>query len=356
MCAAQVFVFRVKQTKGRTGHAHSHTVKRVVGFTIMVANKRATKIEEAVADRRSTTAPVIDASQAGYLDWIAHFSTWDRGDAEERAVCTRVRIIDGTVLLLLFAALYAWSRTLEPLPVDAIVTTGAGSVPARIVLALFQLSIAACNLVIQPGPFKRYPDYYTVLRVGGRTCTFFTSQSISVMTVVFTAWPVALMLEDYQLAHALLKGLTLWCALQGSILTLLFWRLNWVEKRWRNELRAELEREFPGWTSMSAYTHFPQFVQSGIDLLMCTKSAALAEYGMDLTQLACVACCYAVAYTAWICYLADSRAAHVYPFVKDLTTVPKRVLFAVAVTVFCLGWLVALNYLKLRIVGDVLVF
>ncbi len=104
---------------------------------------------------------------------------------------------------------------------------------------------------------------------------------------------------------------------------------------------------------MMAFTHFSQLFLSLLDLCCLLKTSLLVgEFGLSLRAQLVVAAVYGAVYSAWLFWVADVKKAFIYPFIAAFATAPKRVAFAVVVTLFVLAMLVGLNAAKVSLIQD----
>ena len=119
--------------------------------------------------------------------------------------------------------------------------------PADSPLALYVAAACAVSAAIMllsdllclPPPRKDEPRW-SIIAVVGHT-SYFTLQTLFLQTAYFTVLTTAIYYQDGQLM-ALIYRLALWTNTQGVALTLLFFKLNWYEPKWRKNIMMPMHK------------------------------------------------------------------------------------------------------------------
>jgi hypothetical protein len=262
---------------------------------------------------------------------------WEGPTREEKAFKARANLKNLIVIALVAACLYKAFA----------VPNGAPHIPhapfhVLASMALFFLSTTAlfAEFIVCPAPKKGEMGWRTLGTIGH--AAYFTVQTLMLQTI-YSGFTFAAGLSESPALAALVQYLAVWIGTQGIALTLLFFKHNWYEPRWRRDVLTMMETMYPRWGFLMLYSHTVPCIVAVADLLLLKDPAALYNHGMSLGTLSLVTLVYATLYTAWTKLLQHviNPNTLIYPFIEDLNSP------------LTIGAFIAVQWVAVSIVGAV---
>lgn len=204
----------------------------------------------------------------------------------------------------------------------------------------FMLFSLGSDLFLLPAPRRTSPTWNTISIIGHPA--FFTMQTLFLQTAFALLKWWSFWTENAPLATVMFK-ISLWVDTQGIALTLLFFKLNWFEKKWQRDIQTPMEKDYPSISTVWLVGHVISFPVALLDALFLCPPAMMKVHGATLYAVVQIAFAYGFGYLLWAKFVEWRYNTLIYPFLADIDNWAKSLGFVIVVgtAVSAMAWVVS---------------
>ena len=262
---------------------------------------------------------------------MANVAAWPKPTKAERAHQNKALCKDAALFALM---MYVLTRIADGLPGlaaedEALALRDAQTPLPFLYACIIVVTVTKGDLTGTPPPSKGEPKWDSVATPLGHWA-FFTLQTLFVQTAYLCLKAYGIYMGNTKILQLCLQ-ISLWTNTQGVALTILFFKLNWFEAKWIRDVKKPLEKKFPGISQIFLLGHVPPLILGIVDA-WSTDPRLVSIYGSNLTTIIKIAFAYGTVYLCGAKFLQwQTGGTCIYPFIKDLDSVPKCIAFILAV-------------------------